>query len=333
MGQPSAFSLQSEYLPFQGKTILITGGAGYLASGLIVLLKDVDCRITRIYRQGSSPAPITGRAQIIDMIGDVRDPALWEQNLAGVDYIFHFAAQTSTYAANADPVTDQAVNVQPMLHLLESCRRRGGQPTVCFASTVTVAGIPQRLPVDESHPDRPLTVYDLHKLMAEQYLHWYAEQGFVRGISLRLSNVYGPGPRSSRTDRGILNQMIHRALAGKDLTIYGKGDQIRDYLYIGDAARAFLAAALHSEALNGKYFVIGSGLGHTIAETINLVAERAAARSGNPVPVLHVDPPRDLSPIEQRNFIADSSRFRRATGWKPLCTLVRGIDQTLEVLS
>ena len=333
MIQPSVFSPQPEHLLLRGRTILVTGGAGYLASGLVALLKNIDCRIIRLHKQGAFPAPVTGVAQIRDVAGDVRDPEVWEHNLAGVDYLFHFAAQTSTYAANADPVADQAANVLPMLHLLEACRRQGRRPTVCFASTVTVAGIPARLPVDESHADHPLTIYDLHKLMAEQYLRWYSEQGVVRGVTLRLANVYGPGPRSSRADRGILNQMIRRALAGEILTVYGAGEQVRDYVYVEDAARAFLAAALHSEALNGKYFVIGSGRGHTIAEALGLVADRAAARTGIPVPVRHVAPPGDLSPIEQRHFVADSDRFRKATGWQASHTLDQGIDRTLEAFS
>ncbi len=147
--------------------------------------------------------------------------------------------------------------------------------------------------------------------MAEQYLRWYSEQGFVRGVTLRLANVYGPGPRSSCADRGILNQMIRRALAGEPLTVYGPGDQVRDYLYVEDAARAFLSAAASEEALNGKYFVIGSGVGHTIAEAMEIVAERCALRTGKRVPVVHVKPPAILSPIEQRHFIADSGLFLR----------------------
>lgn len=335
MDKPSAFSLQPENLTqfFSGKGILITGAAGYLGSNLVSLLKDADCRIIRLDKRESCREPVMGAAQISDLCGDVGDPAVWEKCLEGIDFIFHFAAQTSTYVANDDPVADQAINVMPMLHLLEACRRRGTRPTVCFSSTVTVAGIPERLPVDETHHDHPLTVYDLHKQMAEQYLRWYAEQGIVRGVILRLANVYGPGPRSSRSDRGILNQMIRHALSGEPLTVYGAGDQLRDYVYVEDVTRAFLSAARHSETLNGQYFVIGSSQGHTIAEAMRMIAARCTARTGREVPVRHVAPPGALSPIEQRHFVADSHRFCAATGWHAGCTLAEGIDRTLEAYS
>jgi UDP-glucose 4-epimerase len=314
---------------FKGKIIIITGGAGYLASNLVSLLSQSDCRIIRMDRHDVCWEKVSGMAEVTDVSCDVCDPSVWDV-LEGVDYIFHFAAQTSTYVANASPVDDQAINVMPMLNLLEACRRLGTCPTVCFSSTVTIAGIPERLPVDETHPNHPLTVYDLHKFMAEQYLSWYAEQGFVNGVTLRLANVYGPGPRSSRSDRGILNQMVRRALEGKNLTVYGTGEFVRDYVYVEDVARAFMNAALLSEKLNARYFVIGSGKGYSIAEAMQLIADHAVTKTGSRVVVQHIAPPDSLSPIEQRHFVADSRLFSEATGWNAHYSLSEGIDQTME---
>lgn len=323
-------TLQAE--SFKGKKILITGGAGYLASNLVSLLSQTECRIIRMDRPGAGWEKVCAAAQVTDVTCDIRDPSVWDV-LAGIDFIFHFAAQTSTYVANDAPVDDQAINVMPMLNLLEACRRLGTCPTLCFASTVTIAGIPERLPVNETHPNHPLTVYDLHKSMAEQYLRWYAEQGFVNGVALRLANVYGPGPRSSRSDRGILNQMVRRALEGKKLTVYGTGEYVRDYVYVEDVARAFMSAALHGRVLSGRYFVIGSGTGHSIAEAMRMIADHAMAKTGLPVDVEHIAPPDALSPIEQRHFVADSRCFGEVTGWSASYSLAEGIDHTLEAFS
>jgi len=318
---------------YTGKRILVTGGAGYLGSNLVAMLRRVDCHIVRLDRHFSDNSEAGGAAQIVDIVGDVRERAVWERAAAGVDVIFHFAAQTSTYEADGDPPTDFEFNVMPMLHALEAFRRHGWKPVIAFSSTVTIAGIPERLPVDETHPDRPLTAYDLHKQMAEQYLKWYIGRGTVRGTILRLANVFGPGPKSSRSDRGILNQMIRNAAAGKPLTVYRPGDRLRDYVFVEDVVLAFLEAVRRIDAVNGRHFVIGSGRGHTLSEAMRTVAERAEVKLGRQVEIRFVDPPTPQSPIENRQFVADPRRFNEATGWTPRRTFVEGVDRTLEAFS
>jgi nucleoside-diphosphate-sugar epimerase len=184
--------------------------------------------------------------------------------------------------------------------------------------------------VDETHHDQPVTVYDLHKWIAENYLKHYAREGVVRGTTLRLSNVYGPGPKSSSADRGVLNAMIRKALNGEPLTVYGKGDNLRDYVYVQDVVRAFLMAVGNIESVNGQHFVIGSGQGYTLAEVFNLVADGVSRKTGQRVPVIHIEPPTLQSVIEARNFVADSSKFSRATCWQATYPLPVGIALTIE---
>lgn len=318
---------------FSGKNVLVTGGGGFIAASLVKLLCATDCRIVRLLRSPAAAWSDPGLARIEDRVGDVRDPALWQSLPDGMDVVFHLAAQTSTYEANRDPRADLDSNVLPMLLMLQACRERGISPAaVICASTVTICGLPERLPVDENHPDAPITVYDLHKQMAENYLKYHVRIGTVRGAALRLANVYGPGPRSSRADRGILNQMVGRALRGEALTVYGRGEQLRDYVHVEDVARAFLLAAAHVDALNGGHYIIGRGEGYTIAQALHLVAERVASRTGKRVPVTSVEPPAGLSPIEARNFVADTRRFTEATGWQAQRALPQGIDTLIESL-
>lgn len=326
-------ALRASALAMQGRRVLITGGTGYLASRLLEALHDVPCEIVRLTREASPSRQAPGRAAVIDVTGDIRDAQVWERALPGVEVVFHLAAQTSAQVANDDPTGDLATNVVPMVHLLEICRRLGSRPVVVFASTVTVIGLSRRVPVDEVHTHQPRTIYDLHKLMAEQYLVYSAREGFNRGIVLRLSNVYGPGPLGTRADRGVLNQWIRKALRGEPLIIYGEGDQVRDYVYVDDVTCAFLQAALSIERIDGRFFVIGSGRGHTIAEAANLVAERVALATDRRVQVNHIAPPRPASPIEGRSFIADTRAFRVATGWQALVGLPEGIDLTIRSLS
>ena len=318
---------------YRQKKILITGGAGYLATNLVQRLKNTECEMVRMGREGAVFPAVRGEARITDVTGDVRDRAAWDGVLADTDFIFHFAAQTSVPIAERDPSADLQANVVPILHLIEACRKSGRRPAVLFSSTVTVAGIPPRLPVDETQPDLPVTVYDTHKLISEHYLKCFTREGMIQAAILRLANVYGPGPKSSQSDRGILNQMMRRALAGEALTIYGRGEFLRDYVYVDDVVDAFLRAGRDIGRTNGRHFVIGSGKGHTIAQAIRLVADRTAEKTGKKVEVKQVDPPASLSPIEDRNFVADHSRFSEATGWKPRIALKDGIDRTLEAFS
>lgn len=330
LSQPLTESIRTN---LAGKRMLVTGGSGYLATNLIGLLTGIECQVLRVSRsEGKLVSLAAGIARIDDVSGNLHDQDFWKQALIGVDVVFHLAAQTSVYVAETDPLSDLKSNVVPLLHLLETCRKNSYRPTIVFAGTVTEAGIPERLPVDETHSDHPVTVYDHHKLMAENYLKHYVTGGHIVGTSLRLANVYGPGPRSSSGDRGILNMMMRRALNCEPLTIYGTGENLRDYVFVDDVARAFLAAAVSIEKLNGKHFVIGSGQGHTIAEAMKLVAERAALRVGRKADVVHVDPPDALSPIEARNFVANSTTFTEATGWRAEVTLIDGIDRTLDTL-
>jgi nucleoside-diphosphate-sugar epimerase len=315
---------------FEKKNILITGSSGYIASGIVNALSSVDCTIFRLSRDISRLVPVHRTARMIDLEEDISSRSDWGRHLETIDIVFHLAAQTSSYKANEDPLGDLKINFLPALNMLRACETKGFRPTIVLVGTVTEIGLTNRFPVNEKHYEEPITIYDIHKLMAEKYLLYYAGRRIVNGCVLRLSNVYGPGPESSSADRGILNLMVHKAIAGKPLTIYGSGEHIRDYIYIDDVVRAFLLAAAHIDKTNANHFVIGSGTGHSIAHAVNLVAERVFAKTNFLVDVVHVDPPSHLSRIEERDFAADITKFSACTGWKPFYSLDKGISRTID---
>jgi UDP-glucose 4-epimerase len=320
--------LLAPLLVHAGKTIAVTGAAGFLGGRLVSRLAAVDCQIIRVARSVQPPLDAMA-ATVVDIAGDVGQPDTWDR-VADADVIFHFAAQTSTAAAADDPDRDFYDNVTPMRLLLETCRQRRQRPLVLFAGTVTQTGIPSRLPVDEDAPDDPITVYDRHKLMAEGDLKAAASQGDVRGATLRLSNVYGPGAPGLRKDRDVLNRMIRSAVEGRPLTVFGSGEYVRDYVFIDDVVDAFVAAAAHPEPVNGRHFVVGSGRGVTIREAFELISARVRLLTGTTVPVTTTDRGGALLAIDQRHFVADPSRLSAATGWRPSWSLTDGIDRTIE---
>jgi UDP-glucose 4-epimerase len=287
-------------------TYLITGAAGYLGTTLARQVEAAGGEVRRLPRADLHRREAIARA------------------IDGVDVVFHLAAQTSVYVAEAEPIADVAANLLPMLHLLEGCRARGPGIKVIFASSATVHGL-----AGPTEPDDPITIYDLHKLVAERYLRQYVAAGHVSGATLRLANVYGPGPAGA-PDRGVINAMVRRALGGENLTVYGSGEWQRDYVYIDDVARAFLMTAARAEELAGASFVVGTGIGHSVAEAFHRVARLVGARIGREITVTHVEPPASLSPIEQRSFVADPGPLHAATGFASEVALDDGLRRTIE---
>jgi nucleoside-diphosphate-sugar epimerase len=306
-----------------GKRVVITGASGFLGGALVHSLSCVPCRIVRVARR--ELAPLAGVAEVCDVQADVREPGLWDRLLAGADVVFPLAAQTSVRVADADPAGDFAVNVRPVCELLEACRRLARPPLIVLAGTETQAGLTAGM-VDESWVDCPITVYDLHKLLAEQYLEAYCRCGWARGTGLRFPTLYGQGGECAAPERGMVNRMVRRALAREPLTVWGSGEMLRDYLHVADAVEALLAAAAHGEAVNGRHFLVGTERSCSIAEMMGVIAAETGAR------VVQVDPPEDMHAIDTRSFACSAAAFRSATGWRAKFSLEAGIADTVRGL-
>jgi UDP-glucose 4-epimerase len=308
------------------KRVLVTGGRGYIGARLVERLRR-DGMLVRVLSHSGDSAEL----DVEERRGDLRDPSIWPALLADIDAVVHLAAQTSVYVAERDPIADAAINVMPVLALLEACKA-GPPRTIVLASTATVVGLPTHLPVGDDVVPKPVTTYDTHKLMAEQYLALYARLGVVTGCALRLGNVYGPGPRSKSADRGVINQMVRRAINGEPLSVYGSGEYVRDYVYIDDVVDAFVRALHAGDQLGGRAYLIGSGAGRRLVDAITTIGQITEARLGRPVAVTHVDAPANLSPIEFRNFIADTKAFQAITDWRVTVSFETGIERTLEAV-
>lgn len=311
---------------YRNVPVAITGASGYIGSAIAARLANVGADLLLVSRKEPSPA---AGARVL--VADITVPEPWDDIVRFAEVIIHLAGNTSVYAAAGDPAASLASTVLPVVHLTHAASRAGRVPRVVHASTATVYGVPERLPVSEDTPARPATVYDLHKWFAEQQLALASRRRQLLGASLRLANVYGPSAgRDRAADRGILDRMIAAALDGSTLRVYGGGGYVRDYIYIDDVVRAFLAAGANmSTASSGQSYNVASGVGVTIRDAFQAVADAAAVATGTRPRLENVPWPEGADPIELRNFVADVRRMADVFGWFPSLSLAEGIGRTI----
>jgi nucleoside-diphosphate-sugar epimerase len=299
--------------------ILITGARGLIGSALIERLRGEHELICQ------SRSPHEHEAGVRWIQHDLANDSWEAAALAELDVVYHLAGQTSTYVARNTPLADLEANVVGLLRLLQHLRGQGKPAFTVFTGTATQVGLTERLPITENMPDRPVTFYDISKLTAELYLGQYAREGWVNGCTLRLANVYGGRRPGQQSDRGILDRVFAKASAGERVTVYGDGVQLRDYVYIDDVIAALVLAPKYAANTNGRTFNIGSGRGVSLKEAFTKVASLARPEASPESLVEHVAPPADLSAIESRNAIVDSSAFSAATGWTPAFDFESGL--------
>ncbi len=310
---------------YAGKRVLITGGLGFMGLNLVTALRAMKADI-RVLGRSWPPDPERSQ-QILEGVtffkGDIRDAVLVEEAIAGSELIFHLAGKSGPAASNASPLEDLDVNARGMLTLLEACRQSNPMPKIVFPSSRLVYSPNLPLPVAETSPTVPLSIYGIHKLVAERYLLLYQRLYGLQASILRITNPYGPFQRREQHSYGIVNWFIHQAMNGRPLTIYGDGSQKRDYVHIDEVVHALLAAGLNDEA-NGRIFNVGSGDGVSFLQMAELIV--ASVARGR---LQYVDWPADAARVETGDFVPDVSMIQACLGWKAATSLSTGINDVV----
>jgi len=300
--------------------ILITGGAGFIGSHTVDALiasKSHDLAVLDDLSSGKrerlDPSIRFHHADIrnadaVRLIVDRERP----------EVLIHLAAQMDVRKSVAEPSFDAEINIGGLLNLMEAGRERGLKRVIFASSGGAIYGEQERFPCDEQHRCRPLSPYGVSKLATEAYLFFYKVQYGIDYATLRYSNVYGPR-QDPHGEAGVVAIFCGRILAERPCTIYGDGEQTRDYVYVGDVARANLAA-LNIPAWGA--FNIGTGLETSVNQLFGSLARIAGT---NQPPVLAA-----MRPGEQRRSVISAERAAAELGWLPEIALEEGLKRTFE---
>lgn len=320
-------SLTNPFPSWQGRTVLITGGVGFIGSNLARRLCDLGAKVTLLDcllpQFGGNLFNLEGyRNQLQVRIGDLRDEDCLNGILAGQEVIFNLAGQVSHLDSMQDPETDLAINVTAQVKLLERCRSENPGVRVVYASTRQLYGRPIRLPVDERHPINPVDVNGINKLSAEMYHLLYAKLYELSACVLRLTNTIGPRMRICDARQTFVGIWVRNLLEGKPIEVWG-GEQLRDFNDVDDVVDALLVAAEQVE-LPPEPFNLGSAEVISLADLARLMIELHG--SGQ----LLVTPfPEERKKIDIGDYYSSFAQFKQATGWQPRRPLRDTLARTL----
>lgn len=299
---------------------LVTGGGGFIGSHIVMRLLDGghEVRVIDDFSTGRKEN-LAGAAGRIDLReGDLRDPDAVRGAVEGVDWVFHEAALPSVARSVEDPLSTNAVNVQGTLQLLLAARDAGVRRVVYAASSSAYGDTPT-LPKIETMPPSPLSPYALQKYAGEQYCVMFSRLYGLETVALRYFNVFGPRQDPAGFYSAVIPRFIVQLARGEKPTIFGDGEQSRDFTYIDNVVDANLLAAERSEAVGE---VINVACGERI--TLNRLLAELRDILGVDIPAEH-GPPRAG---DVRHSLADISKAHRLLGYEPGIALREGLERT-----
>jgi UDP-glucose 4-epimerase len=312
------------------KKVLVTGGAGFIGSNIAEeLAREWDVIVFDDLSTGSEK-----NLQGIDIElvkGDVRDKAAVESACRGVESIFHLAAQISVPLSMEDPEATVRINTLGTLNVLDAAIRAGVE-SIVFSSSAAVYGDNPQMPKREDMLPEPKSPYAVSKLDGEYYLKIASETSGLRAVALRYFNVFGPRQSPHSAYAAAVPAFVYRAVKGEDITIFGDGEQTRDFVYVKDVARANLMAA-GIGADPGAGVEAGSGVSGSVFNvacgrsiSINALAEMIVAITGSSSKIVHAEE----RPGDIKHSLADVTRIREKLAYQPNTDLEAGLETTVE---
>lgn len=298
-----------------GRTVLITGGAGFIGSHLAAaLVGDNEVRVLDDLSGGAREFVPDG-AELYE--GDVRDPQAVAEAMRGADLVFHEAALVSVEESVTDPERSHQTNATAALTVLEQAREEDAR--VVLASSAAIYGHPESVPVEEGDPKTPSSPYGIDKLSLDHYARAYHDLYGLETVPLRYFNVYGP--RQNPEYSAVVSVFFRQARDGGPVTVEGDGEQTRDFVHVSDVVRANLRAATTDNI--GEPFNVATGRSVTVRE----LAETIVDVTGSDADITHVEE----RPGDIRHSEADISKAQEGLGYEPTVSLEEGLRELAEM--
>ncbi len=297
--------------------VLVTGGAGFIGSHVVDACLGAGHRVTVVDNLSSgSRGNLNPEARLVEM--DIRSQELARVFEEGApDFVLHFAAQIDVRKSLDTPVFDAETNIGGTINILENCVRQKVGKFIYASTGGAIYGEPEALPASESQRPDPLCHYGASKYGAEVYTRLYQKLYGLHSTILRFPNVYGPR-QSPHGEAGVCSILAGLMLEAKAPTLYGFGEPVRDYVYVGDIARASMLALGKGD---GETLNLGSGEGTTVRRLFDILQELTAFK-GEPI----LKPTR---PGEVNRIYITGGRALEVLGWRPEVSLREGLAETV----
>lgn len=315
----------NHYDKIKGKTVLITGGLGFIGHNLAkTLLEHYNCKIILVDDCSNSDEKIlnqfSGNFEFHKI--SVNDNDKLFPLFDNVNIIFHLACKQISISGS-DPQGHLKVNAESTLEMLEYIRHHNLSKLERFVytSSCSIYGSSTHLPSDEDSKKNILSNYAATKLLGENFSLVYFKNYDIPVSVVRYSNVYGFGQSPRNPYCGVLGKFIHNALLGEDLTIFGDGEQTRDYTFITDAIDATILAAVHPASI-GDVFNIGTCVETSVNKLVEIISEVIPGTNVKSIPE------RDIDNVRRR--LIDIEKIHQRLGWTPRINIKKGIEKTIE---
>ncbi len=314
---------------FKGKSVLVTGGLGFIGSNLSIKLAQLGAKVTivdsMIADYGGNEFNIEPvKDQVRVNFCDIRDENAVNYLVRGQDFVFHLAGQVCHLMSLSNPFPDIEINITGTAVLMEACRKVNPEAIVVYTGTRGQYGASVSLPVNEEAPTNPKGIYEISNLTAEKIIKVYNDVHGIRSVLLRLSNIYGPRSQMKHSRFGVCNWFVRLAMDDATIQVFGDGSILRDFCYVDDTVDAILMSAITPEAY-GEIFNVGQDIPVSFLELVETIVD--VAKQGK-WQYAEFSPERKAQ--EPGDFYSDITKIGRIVGWKPETNLKEGLAKTFE---